>query len=127
MRIKNGTKKFDVHWQRIETSTALGVPDLNGSYDGEDAWIELKVFTGNKFRSKFTGPQAAWHVARTKVHGQSWIWALDPRDDSIHVWDGWDALALHKCQGLLTPSHEVFTKPYDWSTILQKTFNQEKP
>lgn len=32
----------DVFWQRIETSTAVGVPDTYFAYDGFVAWCELK-------------------------------------------------------------------------------------
>ena len=36
----------DVHWQRIETTTASGVPDVNGCYKAGEFWLELKVLKG---------------------------------------------------------------------------------
>ena len=39
-----------VHWQRIETGTGQGVPDVNGCIGGDEFWLELKIAQGNKVK-----------------------------------------------------------------------------
>jgi|DEB0MinimDraft_10_1074344.scaffolds.fasta_scaffold225487_1 Holliday junction resolvase len=64
----------DVDFQRIETSTGSGVPDLNCcSFDGKECWIELKVEQagGKVFLRK---EQYAWGFRRAKMwKGKVWV------------------------------------------------------
>jgi hypothetical protein len=56
----------EAHWTRIETVVGAGVPDLHGCWEGRDAWIELKMFHGNRISVRTS--QVSWHTNRL-LHG----------------------------------------------------------
>lgn len=60
-----------VHWQRIETSTGLGVPDMNGCVIGKEFWIEFKKADG--WVVGLRPEQVAWHMHRSRVGGRTFI------------------------------------------------------
>jgi len=62
------------HLQRIETSTALGVPDLNLCYFGTELWIELKITKHKTGDYPLLTPfQYAWGIQRLKHFGNSLV------------------------------------------------------
>ena len=48
----------NVHFQRIETTTGLGIPDVNCCVNGVEFWLELKVSLGK--RLAITKYQKSW-------------------------------------------------------------------
>lgn len=67
------TAMKDLDFQRIETSTALGVPDVNVCrLDGQECWIELKVPVQNKIVLR--KEQYAWGMRRAKMfNAKVWV------------------------------------------------------
>ena len=68
------------HFQRIETSTAPGVPDLNYCIDSISGWIELKRVNTVPARSStilkiphFTGEQRGWLLKRASCGGRCFV------------------------------------------------------
>ena len=57
----------NVHFQRIETSVGLGIPDVNCCVNGVEFWLELKVSLGK--RLAITKYQKAWILNRYKAGG----------------------------------------------------------
>jgi Holliday junction resolvase len=94
-----------VHWQRIETAlTAAGVPDINGCHKGVEIWIESKVIRGNKVDIK--PRQTLWLRARATAGGRTYILAIQPKSQNIHVWHGSDA-AIVREKGILYPALRI--------------------
>lgn len=56
-----------VVWQRIETSTTEGVPDLAGVYQRVQFWAELKCVGG--WRVALRPSQVAWHRRWSRAGG----------------------------------------------------------
>ena len=80
-------------WTRIETGqTGRGVPDLEGCWDGQSVWVELKIVRSGKI--KLTMNQANWHRARDVVGGRSVILASDPKKNKLCLWRGCCAMPL---------------------------------
>ncbi len=71
------------HWhlQRIETSTASGVPDLIVATPVGEVWIELKAGTRPEIRPF----QRAWMTVRTMAGGRCVILWAGPKE-SLHLW-----------------------------------------
>lgn len=87
-----------VHWQRIETVTSAGVPDVNGCLDGVEFWIELKVLTGTRklrFQHDLKPTQVAWLTKRWMNGGKTFIMAICP-EDNLWVWTGYQAREIKK-------------------------------
>src|SRR6266550_5439963 len=60
------------HVQRIETSTAAGVPDMNVCHEGHEFWIESKLYIpgrGVLLRKE----QYAWGMRRATVGGRAFV------------------------------------------------------
>ena len=71
-----------IHWQRIETgSTARGVPDLNGCFEGQEFWVELKAIRGNQLG--LTPMQISWLTQRTLHGGKCFV--LGRKDRTIRL------------------------------------------
>ena len=70
-------------WQRIETTTALGVPDVNlfAPSLGE-MWIETKLAKSGK--TILRAPQYAWIMKRIYLGGKCAIVSRDRH--FIHIW-----------------------------------------
>lgn len=74
-----------IHAQRIETTTASGVPDINVCMQGLEFWIETKVFTPSK--DVMLRPyQRNWMHRRSCADGLSYVLALDEQTNLIHIW-----------------------------------------
>lgn len=110
-----------VHWQRIETMTGAGVPDVNGCYTGREFWIELKIITGIKklsFQSEFRPTQYAWMVNRIKAGGRCFVLGMVESGDEIWVWSGQGLEGLITAKPRLSEPTAKFARPFDRAAIL---------
>jgi Holliday junction resolvase len=61
-----------VHWQRIETGgTGRGIPDLNGCYQGAEAWVECK--RTKHWTVEVRPEQVGWIERRTRAGGRVFL------------------------------------------------------
>lgn len=77
----------DAHCQRIETSTASGVPDLNCCLRGVEFWIETKIMTPQQ-RVLLRPYQWAWIRRRSEAGGLVYVIAASPATNFVYVWSG---------------------------------------
>ncbi len=79
-----------LHWSRLESYTATGIPDLTGCYKGREAWFELKVLTtrNDKTYPAFRPLQIAWQTLRTQHGGRVYNLVHHPSSQSILIIDG---------------------------------------
>lgn len=113
-----------VHWQRIETVTSAGVPDVNGCYNGREAWIELKMLTGTRklrFKHNLQPTQVAWLTRREHQGGRTFVMAMD-QDQTIFVWSGKDARKLALEGPEVVSASLMMTKPYDANQMAERLF-----
>tara|TARA_R100001530_G_scaffold2574_1_gene4177 strand:+ start:579 stop:953 length:375 start_codon:yes stop_codon:yes gene_type:complete len=103
-----------VHWQRIETGTGQGVPDVNGCIGGDEFWLELKIAQGNKVN--ITPNQIAWLMQRIDAGGKAWI--IVKKKEQIFIYNGYQgAFLLDK--GLKLQPVATMNKPFDWEDFLR--------
>ena len=103
-----------VHWQRIETGTGQGVPDVNGCIGGDEFWLELKIAQGNKV--KITPGQIAWLMQRIDAGGKAWI--IVKKKEQVFIYNGYQgAFLLDK--GLKLQPVATMNKPFDWEDFLR--------
>jgi hypothetical protein len=81
-QVKTGLSSQDTHLCRIESTAGTGVFDVNGCHEGQEVWIELKVFHGQRLH--FRSSQKSWGSTRSKVGGR--IWILARKDDEMLLW-----------------------------------------
>ena len=103
-----------VHWQRIETGTGQGVPDVNGCIGGDEFWLELKIAQGNKV--KITPGQIAWLMQRIDAGGKAWI--IVKKKEQIFIYNGYQGSFLLD-SGLKLQAEAVMNKPFDWEDFLR--------
>jgi len=78
-RIRDCPKNVNAKMERIETSTALGVPDLYACIEGVSAWVELKALeetpTGkyNLSLRKYLLTQRIWLKTHSLAGGSSFL------------------------------------------------------
>lgn len=106
------------HWQRIETLTGAGVPDVNGCCGGVEIWIELKIIRGvgkPSFQSSqgLTPTQCAWLEARWRAGGRSFVVAYWKEKERLCVWRGNQARELVGTGPNGCLPAEVFSRPWD--------------
>ena len=79
-----------LHWSRLESYTATGIPDLTGCYKGREAWFELKVLTtrNDKTYPVFRPLQIAWQTLRTQHGGRVYNLVHHPSSGSLLIIDG---------------------------------------
>ena len=83
LQLKRNTP--DVVWTRIESSTALGIPDLHGFYR-RCFWLELKIIKNNKIN--FSAHQIAWINRYITLGAPVFVLARDPRAGTIELFSG---------------------------------------
>ena len=103
-----------VHWQRIETGTGQGVPDVNGCIGGDEFWLELKIAQGNKV--KITPGQIAWLMQRIDAGGKAWI--IVKKKEQIFIYNGYQGSFLLD-KGLKLQPVATMNKPFDWEDFLR--------
>ena len=102
-----------IHWQRIETgSTARGVPDLNGCFEGQEFWVELKAIRGN--RLGLTPMQISWLTQRTMHGGKCFV--LGRKDRTIRLFR---VGSLSEIKGLkwTSPYTIELVPPFTWELL----------
>lgn len=93
--------------QAIESAeTGNGIPDMNGCWDGQDVWIELKVITkpkkpDNPFTLELRTAQAVWLNKRAAAGGccRLVVGVWDPEEncwDDVYVAGGTMAMSILK-------------------------------
>ena len=126
--IRQGTKKFKVHWTRIENLVDSGTPDTLGCYKGKYFPIELKVEerTGWVY---IRPAQVAWMRMHLASDGQPWI-LYRGLDDTINLVkidnDFLSLLVIQKVHNKeylcfrpdVLKGTASFTKPYNYQGIL---------
>lgn len=79
---KNCLKVFraDLHMDRVENSTMLGMADVEGCLTGDQFWFELKVALRPSkpeskvvFQSKLKIEQVEWAKRRCRAGGNAWF------------------------------------------------------
>jgi hypothetical protein len=68
-------KKIQCRFDRIETTTGSGVPDLDFTHKGINYKIELKIVKDR--RMSFRPSQINWHSLETKAGGSPMVLAYD--------------------------------------------------
>lgn len=65
------------HWQRIETWAGAGVFDINGCYNGIEAWIECKQaskpYKNGLVKPKIRITQIGWEYERRRAGGRTFL------------------------------------------------------
>ena len=87
--------KDRLHFQRIETTTGAGVPDLEGCLDGREFWTELKVvepMARGMCRVNLKGPQIMWLYRRRRAGGRAYC--LARHEDRSYLLRGDDLTAF---------------------------------
>lgn len=111
--------------QRIETSVAQGIPDLNYCYQGVEGWIELKKLRRKTKRGVFSIPhlranQCAWINRRVSHHGGT-VWLLAQVDQDlvlIHGRNIYDVYRRRWTWGEIDKFAHVFPAPVDYGALL---------
>ena len=102
-----------IHWQRIETgSTAQGVPDLNGCFEGQEFWVELKAVRGNQLGLR--PMQISW-LAQRAMHGGK-CFVLGRKKQTIRLFR---VNSLSDVKGLKwTSPHTIeLSSPFTWELL----------
>jgi len=105
-RIKKHIK--DAHFQRIETSTIQGVPDINYCIEGVEGWIELKVSRG-----KLSRFQKVWIYTRLKHGGRVFILVSVPRERALKLFKPKPSTR----DPLSDPPIRVLREPINWQNL----------
>lgn len=118
-----------MHLCRIENTAGSGISDVNVCKEGHEAWIELKVFKGNRLH--FRNSQMDWVMTRNKYGGR--VKVLARKNDEIFLWDA--AHLLSKCVRAphgtkafsINPSGVAprwrDRKPFDWFDLAGAIFD----
>ena len=109
-----------MHFQRIETNIALGVPDVNGCYNRTEFWLELKVKKGRQ--TPLTKYQKAWIVKRASHGGRVFILNFDLEQRSVKLYD--HNSCVHRDPFATLPvSH--FPHPVSWPAVLNRIITHQ--
>jgi len=110
--IKKNTPK--ISWNRIETTTIMGFPDLVGCHkDCGFFTVELKV--SNRSKIKLSPHQIAWNYSHALKGGRCFIIATPLEQTTLNIYGGIQA------QDIANNIHEpliVFHKPFDWREVI---------
>ena len=112
----------NVHFQRIETNVGVGVPDVNGCYNGIDFWLELKVSSGTRINlSKY---QKSWIIRRGRAGGRVFILqkALLERALKLYQWTS----AMVREPSTPVPFAK-FPYPVDYDKLLEAILQSPAP
>ncbi len=134
--IRTGTKKYSVHWTRIENLVDSGTPDTLGVYKGKYFPIELKVeeTTGWVY---IRPSQVSWMRLHLLAGGQPWLLYRELDETIVLIKVNLDFLSLltekkvHS-KTYLAFSTDVFkgyarfTKPYKYEEMLEVLIGEIK-
>jgi len=78
-------KKHGIFWQRLETTTGLGVPDAFIAYNGELGFVEFKIAQSTG-RAKVRNEQLAWGKTFIKRGKNPWsVLAKHPTRSELYL------------------------------------------
>ena len=104
----------EISWNRIETTTIMGFPDLVGCHkDCGFFTVELKV--SNRSKIKLSPHQIAWNYSHALKGGRCFIIATPLEQTTLNIYRGIQA------QDIANNIHEpliVFHKPFDWREVI---------
>ena len=104
----------EISWNRIETTTIIGFPDLVGCHkDCGFFTVELKV--ANRSKIKLSPHQIAWNYSHALKGGRCFIIATPLEQTTLNIYGGIQA------QDIANNIHEpliVFHKPFDWREVI---------
>ena len=104
----------EISWNRIETTTIMGFPDLVGCHkDCGFFTVELKV--ANRSKIKLSPHQIAWNYSHALKGGRCFIIATPHEQTTLNIYGGIQA------QDIANNIHEpliVFHKPFDWREVI---------
>jgi hypothetical protein len=104
----------EISWNRIETTTIMGFPDLVGCHkDCGFFTVELKV--ANRSKIKLSPHQIAWNYSHALKGGRCFIIATPLEQTTLNIYGGIQA------QDIANNIHEpliVFHKPFDWREVI---------
>ncbi len=104
----------EISWNRIETTTIMGFPDLVGCHkDCGFFTVELKV--SNRSKIKLSPHQIAWNYSHALKGGRCFIIATPLEQSTLNIYGGIQA------QDIANNIHEpliVFHKPFDWREVI---------
>tara|TARA_R100001143_G_scaffold62212_1_gene64892 strand:+ start:26 stop:445 length:420 start_codon:yes stop_codon:yes gene_type:complete len=109
-----------IAWNRIETTTIMGFPDLVGCHkDCGFFTVELKVSKRNKI--KLSPHQIAWNYSHALKGGRCFIIATPLEQSTLNIYEGTQVmdLTLNVQESSLNVQEPraVFHKPFDWIKI----------
>jgi hypothetical protein len=114
LQLKRNTP--DVVWTRIESTTALGIPDLHGFYR-RCFWLELKIIKNNKIN--FSAHQIAWINRHITLGAPVFVLARAPRAKTIELFSGSIVRSPHTVDRVPPLiSIPIRPKPLDWEQLL---------
>ena len=110
----------DILWNRIETTTIMGFPDLIGCHKDCGLFIvELKVSKSGKI--KLSPYQIAWNYSHALKGGRCFIIATPLEQTTLNIYGGIQArdMALNVQEPSLNVQEPliVFHKPFDWKGV----------
>jgi hypothetical protein len=104
----------EISWNRIETTTIMGFPDLVGCHkDCGFFTVELKV--ANRSKIKLSPHQISWNYSHALKGGRCFIIATPLEQTTLNIYGGIQA------QDIANNIHEpliVFHKPFDWREVI---------
>tara|TARA_R100001509_G_scaffold147858_1_gene105372 strand:- start:288 stop:674 length:387 start_codon:yes stop_codon:yes gene_type:complete len=104
----------EISWNRIETTTIMGFPDLVGCHkDCGFFTVELKV--ANRSKIKLSPHQIAWNYSHALKGGRCFIIATPLEQTTLNIYGGIQA------RDIANNIHEpliVFHKPFDWREVI---------
>ncbi|MEE8607485.1 MAG: hypothetical protein V3S55_07775 [Nitrospiraceae bacterium] len=72
--------------ERIESWSTPGFPDVSGTWEGVDFWLELKIIRG--LQVKFQPGQVPWLRRRWRAGSRCFVLAYEPGDWRALLFDG---------------------------------------
>ena len=110
----------DILWNRIETTTIMGFPDLIGCHANCGLFsVELKVSKRGKI--KLSPYQIAWNYSHALKGGRCFIIATPLEQTTLNIYGGIQArdLSLNVQESSLNVQEPliVFHKPFDWKGV----------
>ena len=110
----------DILWNRIETTTIMGFPDLIGCHADCGLFsVELKVSKRGKI--KLSPYQIAWNYSHALKGGRCFIIATPLEQTTLNIYGGIQArdLSLNVQESSLNVQEPliVFHKPFDWKGV----------
>lgn len=98
--------------ERVENALTRGTPDVNGCYNGQEYWLELKILDA-KGNCELRPEQYLWHRKRQEHGGR--VFVLARNDTLIKLFQVQKDMSLFEFWRC--------TKPFDWNMMNQLIFS----